>query len=210
MKKGILFDVDGTLWDSTPQVTEAWNEILASHADVRRVITEKDMYHCMGRSMDEIGRLLLPELEAGRRRTVMEQCMEYENRYLEKHPGLMYPGVIRVLKELSADYHLYIVSNCQDGYIQVMMKTCGLEGLIGDFESHGRTGRPKGENISLVIRRNRLDRAIYVGDTAMDGQAAGMAGIPFVYAAYGFGRAEEADGVIQKPEQLPLIAGGLL
>ncbi len=210
MKKGILFDVDGTLWDSAPQVTEAWNEILASHADAERSITVEDMYNYMGRPMDEISRMMLPHLEDGRRWEIMEQCMEYENQYLEKHPGVMYPGVIQVLKELSGDYPLYIVSNCQDGYIQVMIKDCGLETLIEDFESYGRTGRPKGENIRLVVERNQLDRAIYVGDTAMDGQAARMAGIPFVHAAYGFGTAEEADGVIQKLEQLAHIAGGLL
>lgn len=210
MKKGILFDVDGTLWDSAPQVTEAWNKILASHADVGRSITVEDMYRYMGRPMDEISRMMLPHLEAARRWEIMEQCMVYENEYLETHPGRMYPGVIPVLTELSGRYHLYIVSNCQDGYIQVMIKDCGLENLIEDFESFGRTGRPKGENIRLVAERNKLDKAIYLGDTAMDGRAAKMAGIPFVHAAYGFGTAEEADGVIRKLEELSQIAGGLL
>ncbi len=210
MKKGILFDVDGTLWDAAPQVTEAWNQILASHADAGRTITVEDMYHYMGRPMDEISRLMLPHLEDKRRWEIMEQCMVYENEYLEAHPGLMYPDVLSVLKELSGEYHLYIVSNCQDGYIQVMIKDCELESLIEDFESFGRTGRPKGENIRLVIERNHLDKAVYVGDTAMDGQAARMAGIPFVHAAYGFGTAKEADAVIRKLEQLPHIAGGLL
>ena len=210
MKKGILFDVDGTLWDSAPQVTEAWNEILASHADVGRTITVEDMYQYMGRPMDEICRMMLPHLEEARRWEIMEQCMIYENEYLEIHPGRMYPGVISVLTELSARYHLYIVSNCQDGYIQVMIKDCGLENLIEDFESFGRTGRQKWENIRLVVERNGLDKAIYVGDTAMDGRAAGMAGIPFVHAAYGFGAAEAAAGVIRSLEELSRIAGGLL
>mgnify|MGYP000694851363 CR=1 FL=1 len=31
MNKGILFDVDGTLWDSAAQVAESWNEVLARY-----------------------------------------------------------------------------------------------------------------------------------------------------------------------------------
>ena len=82
MKKGILFDVDGTLWDSAPQVTEAWNDILSSCPDAGRTITVEDMYQYMGRPMDEISRMMLPHLEEKRRWEIMERCMEYENEYL--------------------------------------------------------------------------------------------------------------------------------
>ena len=42
-----------------------------------------------------------------------------------------------------------------------------------------------------------IDNAVYVGDTAGDESAARYAGIPFVWAAYGFGKAKAPDGVIQ-------------
>ena len=122
MKKGILFDVDGTLWDSAPQVTEAWNDILASCPDAGRTITVEDMYQYMGRPMDEISRMMLPHLEDKRRWEIMERCMEYENEYLLTHPGALYPGVREALCRLAGEYELYIVSNCQDGYIQVLMQ----------------------------------------------------------------------------------------
>ncbi len=206
MKKGILFDVDGTLWDSAPQVTEAWNEILASRLEAGRIITVEDMYRYMGRPMDEIGRMMLPSLGEKLRGEIMERCMEYENEYLLTHPGTLYPGVRETLEQLAQDYGLYIVSNCQDGYIQVLMKVCGIESLIRDVECFGCTGRPKGDNIRLVADRNRLDAAFYVGDTAMDEEAASAAGIPFVHAAYGFGRAVKPVGVIGSMPELPELA----
>ena len=206
MKKGILFDVDGTLWDSAPQVTEAWNEILASCPDAGKTITADDMYRYMGHPMDVIGQMMLPDMEEARRKEIMERCMEYENRYLLKCPGALYPGVARALTELAAEYELYIVSNCQDGYIQVLLTACGLKGLIRDFECFGRTGKQKGDNIRLVVERNGLDAAIYVGDTAMDEAAAEAAGLPFVHAAYGFGKAAHPAAVIQSMDELASAA----
>lgn len=204
MKQGILFDVDGTLWDSAPQVTQAWNEVLAACPEVNRTITVQDMYRYMGHPMDEIARMMLGDMEEGRRMALMERCMAYENQYLETHPGTFYPGVKEIMTALKEQgLELFIVSNCQDGYIQVMLKTSDLAPLIQDIECFGRTGLPKGRNISLVMERNGLKQAVYVGDTQMDAQASAQAGIPFIWASYGFGKASSPDGVIQSLKELP-------
>ena len=74
-----------------------------------------------------------------------------------------------------------------------------------DYENPGRTGLSKGENINLIIERNNLDSPVYVGDTAGDFTAAKYAGIPFIYAKYGFGQVTEYDDVIEKFEELLTI-----
>ena len=66
----------------------------------------------------------------------------------------------------------------------------------------GESNIQRAENISLVIQRNHLDRSFYLGDTAMDAQAAKDAGIPFVHAAYGFGKVEDPEAVIHDLAQL--------
>ncbi|MEW8993698.1 HAD family hydrolase [Clostridium sp.] len=71
-----------------------------------------------------------------------------------------------------------------------------------DFEHPGRTGLTKGENIKLIINRNNLKNPMYVGDTQGDRNAARTAGIPFVYAAYGFGKVEDYDYKIDKFPEL--------
>ena len=72
-----------------------------------------------------------------------------------------------------------------------------------DIEMAGRTGLSKGENISLVIQRNQIEKAVYVGDTAGDQEAAELAGVPFIYAAYGFGDVSSPVYMIDQISGLP-------
>jgi phosphoglycolate phosphatase len=68
-----------------------------------------------------------------------------------------------------------------------------------DFECAGDTGLSKGENLALVISRNGFRAPVFIGDTQGDANAAKAAGIPFIFARYGFGSAPDAlwgvDGV---------------
>ncbi len=211
MKKGIIFDVDGTLWDSADPVARSWSLVLEErYPEIARPITPEDMYRNMGRTMDAIGDDLFPFLPRDKRTEVMKACMEYENEYLAGHPGTLYPGMVSVLTGLACRYKLFIVSNCQEGYIEALMASCGIEKYIADTECFGATGRPKGDNIRLVMERNGLEKCFYVGDTAMDQEASRQAGIPFVFASYGFGEAEGADAVISSLEELPEVAEKIL
>ena len=204
MKKGIIFDVDGTLWDSAKPVAESWTLMLERrYPELARIITSDDMYRNMGKTVDAIGADLFPGLAPDKRDEVMDACMRYENEYLADHPGVTYPNMKETLAALSREYGLYIVSNCQEGYIEALMAACGIASYISDTECFGATGRPKGDNIRLVMERNGLEKCLYVGDTAMDQEAAGKAGIPFVFASYGFGQASGADAVIGSLAELP-------
>jgi phosphoglycolate phosphatase len=53
------------------------------------------------------------------------------------------------------------------------------------------------------MKRNNFSKAIYVGDTQKDLDSARGAGIPFIHAAYGFGKTDGPDGSINKIEDLP-------
>lgn len=204
MKKGIIFDVDGTFWDSAKPVAESWTLMLERrYPELDRIITPDDMYRNMGKTMDAIGADLFPGLAPDKRDEVMDACMRYENEYLADHPGVTYPNMKETLAALSREYGLYIVSNCQEGYIEALMAACGIASYISDTECFGATGRPKGDNIRLVMERNGLEKCLYVGDTAMDQEAAGKAGIPFVFASYGFGQASGAEAVIGSLAELP-------
>ena len=88
---------------------------------------------------------------------------------------------------MSKEYNLYIVSNCQVGYINGFFEGTKLQKYFLDYECAGHTGKPKEENIKLVVERNHLERCLYIGDTQKDCDAADLAGVPFVHAAYGFG-----------------------
>lgn len=187
MFDGILFDLDGTLWDAVPQICASWNLAIAESGAARPPLTVGEIRPCMGLLLPDIGKRLFPTLPPEERDALTGRCCQVENAYLETHCGVLYDGVPEVLTALSERCPLYVVSNCQDGYIEAFFASSGLGRLFQGFECAGRTGRPKSENIELVARREGLKRPVYVGDTVTDLESAQIAGVPFLHAAYGFG-----------------------
>ena len=183
MKKAIIFDLDGTLWDSSASVCESWNIVFSRYPEITRRLTPADVQGFMGKTLDQIFPIALPDTPDELRRKALNECVHYELEYIAEHGGLR-----ETLVELRRSYALIIVSNCQDGYIQDFLDFADMRGLFGDFESAGGTGLSKGENIKLVIERNSIDKAVYVGDTQGDLDSADFAGISFIRAAYGFGQ----------------------
>ena len=196
IKKGIMFDLDGTLWDSSEAVVMSWNEVLEKYEDTVRPATVEWMQRLMGKTMLEIENAFLDYLPPDRRHEVMQECMDHENEYIAEHGGILFPDVRETLALLKKEYHLSVVSNCQEGYIPAFFKAHGMEDLFDDYEEYGRTGMKKAGNIRLVKERNGLTHAVYLGDILGDYEAASEAGISFIHAAYGYG---------QVPKELPRI-----
>jgi len=196
MKIGIIFDMDGTLWDSCEPVCESWNHVLENYPQIHTRITTELIKRMMGKHMRDIIIEMIPEVKKSENSTVdnelvgklVKDCCEYEIDYLNAgHPGVMYDGAVETLKALKEKYFVGIVSNCQDGYIESMINAYGLDDIIDDYRCAGIAGVPKAENITNVINTNQIDRAFYVGDTTGDCISAKEAGATFIYAAYGFG-----------------------
>ena len=199
----IIFDLDGTLWNSSKPICEAWNIILNRHKEiVREPITIEELGQCMGLPMYDIAAKLFPDEKEEVRNALMDELCEFENGYLEKMGGVLFPGLEATLKELKTKYPLYIVSNCQDGYIEAFLQYSKLGEYFKDFTCPAYTGRLKGENIRIIMERNGLSEAVYVGDTQGDANSCKEAEIPMIYAAYGFGKVEKADASIQSFDEL--------
>jgi len=205
MKKAVLFDLDGTLWDSAAGVCLAWNTVLERHG-IEPFITVDFMHSLMGKQMDTIASILFPDSTYDVQMELINECAEYENELLENIGGTLFEGLEVILSTLSQKYSLAIISNCQTGYIETFLKAHNLEKYFCDFESFGATGRCKGENIASVVRRNGFEKAIYVGDTQGDCDAAKLAGVPFVHASYGFGSVSEPEYSIKSLFNLPSLA----
>ena len=194
----IIFDVDGTLWDSTDSVARSWNLAIQENSSLDLTITENALQQVFGKTMTEIADTLFPRLPEKERIKLLEVCFQYENRYLETHPGKLYDGVTDTLAVLSGQYPLFIVSNCQKGYIEVLLRTCSLEPFIKDHLCFGETQTSKGQTILSLMKRNGLKNPVYVGDTRGDADACAEAGIPFIFAGYGFGDVPDAKMCISK------------
>lgn len=206
MKKGILFDLDGTLWDSSGQVIAAWNKCIREELGRPEQFTVADMRGFMGKTLDVIAGMMFPDEPPEEQLRLIRACSKEEYAYLETHHAVIYERVKETLTALAKDHTLGIVSNCQDGYIQIFLRQSGFAELFTDFECAGRTGGTKGQNIRLVMERNGITECVYVGDTQGDADAAKEAGIPFIHAAYGFGTADVCAAALQDISELPEAA----
>ncbi|MBU3134040.1 HAD family hydrolase [Clostridium gasigenes] len=198
----IVFDLDGTLWDSSSSVIDSWNETISNYNEVKNKLTVDDMKSVMGLVIQDIALKFFPYLEEENRLTIIKHCCKNECKHLEKHGAILYDQLEEILKYLDKKYKLFIVSNCQCGYIESFFKSHKLNKYFIDYENSGRTGLTKGENIKLIIERNNLINPVYVGDTDGDLKASRFAGIPFIYARYGFGEVKDFDYVIDSFEEL--------
>lgn len=215
MKKGILFDLDGTLWDSSEQVTKAWNRCFREKTDRSEQITAHDMRHSfMGKTLPDIAALIFPGVEESERLRILKLCSDDEINYLnsltpQEYPSL-FEGEREVIRRLADEYTLGIVSNCQSGYIEVYLDETDFADCFADIECEGNTKLSKGENIRLVMERQGIEKCVYVGDTQGDANAAAEAGVPFIHAAYGFGKVNSCDGVLDDIRKLPELVKGLI
>lgn len=203
---GILLDLDGTLWDSSEGVVIGFNRMLSRHPGLREPVTREEIAGIMGVQAPQAAKKLFPGLPEKEGLAMLTECFQDEIAALSQGGSTLYPGVRETLEKLSGRCFLGIVSNCQEGYIPCFFAAHSLEPFFSDYEYSGRTRLLKGENIRLVMERNGLKNPVYVGDTQLDADAARLAGIPFVFAAYGFGRADHADYTIRSFSELPAIA----
>ncbi|HAG70307.1 MAG TPA: HAD family hydrolase [Lachnospiraceae bacterium] len=200
---GIIFDVDGTIWDSTPVVAKAWNAALKDFGYGDHTVTADRLKGLFGLPMSDIIKDILPYAALKEREAFLPVCSKYEFEALENEGGIVYEGLKDTLSELVGEgIPLFIVSNCQSGYIELVYRKTGFGIYFKDQLCPGDTGRLKAANIGLICENHALKSPVYVGDTVMDMNACREAGVPFIHAAYGFGRAEGADMVIDSPVEL--------
>ena len=209
MKNGIIFDLDGTLWDSSKEVVDSWNEVLKAYKNGEFVITLEMMQGAMGLPMLEIGKKLWPSLEEKEMLSLLDRCMAYENEYLLSHPGKLYPEIPKTLSKLKEKYSLFIVSNAQKGYIEAFLEGTKTEKYFLDHLCWGDTLASKDVTIKKIVEKHSLSKAIYVGDTLGDEIATRKANLFFVHAAYGFGEAKNPDASLKEFSLLPSVADSI-
>lgn len=199
----IIFDLDGTLWDSVSSVRDSWNETLKKYPQISKTLTAKDIQSIMGLVVEELSQKLFGEAGADLALEIGIRCCAEENEYIRRNGAFIYPGLRETLIQLQKQCTLYIVSNCQQGYIESFFAVSGLQDYFADYECSGATGLRKDGNIQLIVERNGLRNPVYVGDTQGDYDAARKAGISFLWASYGFGNVKEPVDFIKNICELP-------
>lgn len=195
--ESLIFDIDGTLWDSREIVAKGYNLQLEAEGLGRLSVTAEQLRPLFGKTMREIADSILSEIPEDRRYDLMERCMETEQKVLEQDPcKIGYPLVKETLTQLARRHRLFIVSNSQQGYPELTMEKLGISHLIQGHLCFGDTGTDKGTTIRTLMQRYDITSAVYIGDTQGDMEATRAAGLPFVWAAFGFGNPEHWDAKI--------------
>jgi phosphoglycolate phosphatase len=198
----VIFDVDGTLWDSTEICASSWSEYLQNEEHISMTITSDRLKGLFGMLLSDIAKELFVGYSEKEQLRIIDACNAAEHEALKHSCGILYEGLEDMLKELSKRYPLYIVSNCEGGYIELFLEATGFSHYFSGHLCPGDTGVAKAENIQKIARDNHLKAPVYVGDTMGDFNACQKAGVPFIFAAYGFGDVKEPYASIQKPMDL--------
>lgn len=195
----IIFDLDGTLWDTIDVTVDASNEILKREKfDIR--VNYEIVKNGMGHNLKEVSKMYMPDLEEEKRMSLKEEMDNLTHEKILKFGAKLYPDVRFVLENLKEKYKLAIVSNCGDGHIESFIGYYHFENIFDDYIPASKYGISKAEAIKEVMNRNNVKNAIFVGDTEKDYEDSKEARIPFIYAKYGFG--ELADNHIYSIDNL--------
>ena len=200
---GIILDIDGTLWNTTGVVADAWNKAIADCGYDAAQVNAAGLQKEFGKPMNIIADDLWPNLSQEQKKILMKQCCVREQEAIESNTkDITFPAVRDTIKALAKKFNLYIVSNCQAGYIELTMRKNGIEPCVRDHECYGNTGLGKADNLRLLVQRNAIKAPVYVGDTQGDADACREAGVKFVWASYGFGSVQEFAAKIDRFDQL--------
>ena len=203
MCDSIIFDMDGTLVNFLKPMLASWN-LTCQKYGWDKVIEYEELKSCMGLNGHDIGVRLFPGIDEDEATKRVEICSAEEVEYFDKvEIGPTYIPNEQFLIELSKKHKLFIVSNCQAGYIEAFLSYYGFGHYFEDIECYGNNQLKKGDNIRNVVERNHLEQAVYVGDIQGDYDASCEAGVAFIHAAYGFGTIEQEVAKIMSLQELP-------
>ena len=194
--ESLIFDIDGTLWDSRALVAEGYNIQLRQEGLDHLCVNAEQLKALFGKIMTEIADVILETIPVEERYDLMERCMKTENDYLHQNEcNIGYPKVKETVAELAKKYRLFIVSNSQCGYPELCIEKLGLTPYIRGHLCFGDTGTSKGQTILRLMKEHGIENCAYIGDTQGDYEATVEAGGPFIWATYGFGT---PDGYAEK------------
>ncbi|QCR31300.1 HAD-IA family hydrolase [Lysinibacillus sp. SGAir0095] len=212
MKQAIIFDMDGTLFQTNTvleQALDATFEVLReSQLWVGETPIEK-YREIMGVPLPVVWETLCPDLT----NEVRERSNEYFQKKLIEmirlRKGALYSNVVEVLKALSYKYPIFIASNGEQEYLQAIVETYELNPLINKIYSIQLipTGN-KSDLVKSIVEENELEHAWVVGDRLSDIQAAKENELISIGANFDFAQQEElklAEFVINNLEELMII-----
>jgi len=209
---GIVFDLDGTLVDTAPDILAYLNEMLN---ELGRPGLELDKVRTM--IGEGVRRLLIRGLEASGGVPDDLDIEDLFGRYLERYTAepvrtsQPYPGVIETLEALAgAGINLGVCTNKPQAPTDRLLARLGLDHYFSSVIGGDAlpTQKPDPTHLLTVLERLnvRPERAVLIGDSATDLKTARAAAIPCILVSFGYtttpAQSLGADGMIDHFQNL--------
>ncbi|HAB67494.1 MAG TPA: HAD family hydrolase [Firmicutes bacterium] len=203
-KKGIIFDLDGTLWEVTNTTYKSVNEITKKY-NLKEVSIEtiKSVFGC---NKVESAQKYFPYLNIKEALKLNDEISAINICNLKQYGGNVYENLEETLQKLIDSYDLFIVSNTDNKeYIESFLTTSKLTKYFTDYLAASELNIAKSEAIQKIIEEYNLSKSVYVGDTIKDQEASEKTNIPFIQATYGFGENLKTKYSIASIKELPSL-----
>lgn len=207
----IIFDLDGTLLDSSgyasKAVHQAFDKLIAKHPEIPKPTVE-EITGQIGCAMQEFYKGLLPAEHQVLWEELHAHASAIERDFLASGADFLFEGIRETLSELKfAGKILAVASNCSHDYLDAIAQAYDFDRWFTRLTCVGRGDDiTKSMLVQELVERFAPDgKALMVGDRVHDYEAARIAGIPFIGCRYGFASSQEwvgADGVIEAPLEL--------
>ncbi len=197
----ILFDMDGTLWNTINTTFKASQIISDKYEDVKD-ISKETVVKSMGLGFSDVAKNYMPYLEKNKRESILKEIMAKNLEIIKNEGADIYPFVYEGIKKLSKKYRLGIITNNFTEYAELFVDTFGLKSYFTDYLGASTLGKTKAEAITTILRKYNVSKVIYVGDTKGDMESSKDAGVIFVHAKYGFDKALNSNYQIDSFKEL--------
>ncbi len=199
----VIFDLDGTLIDSAPDLTEALNHVLRSEelspvepATVRSLVGQ-GARALIERGLELQGHGLPDEHEADR---LVGRFIDYYREHIADH-SVLFPGAETCMDRLSSwGATLAVCTNKPEALTLPLLDTLGISARFAEIIARDSLPehKPSGVPLTEILHRTKTPHGVMIGDTVTDLGAARNAGLPCFLATFGYGHVE---GPQHKKEQ---------
>lgn len=206
----IIFDLDGTLIDSSIDITNAINYAVGPYGIAP--LTVKETISIVGEGITSLMAKIAKRQEAYDidKDALVQRFVEYYSAHLTDNTPV-YPGVAETLK-LLGDYKKVVISNKREAMSQKILDDLGLSACLDLVVGSDTTPERKPSPVPVLYVLSRLgimpEEAVIVGDSNFDIEAGKAAGIRTVAVTYGYRPLEvlkDAGFIIDRMQDLPNI-----
>jgi phosphoglycolate phosphatase len=196
----LIFDIDGTLWNASSASAKGWN-IGLTKLGIDQEISSAQIKKVAGNPFEECLDILLPGTRA-KVPELFDTLNSCETEVVRTEGGEFYDGVLEGIKHLAKRYKIFLVSNCQDWYMELFLHFSNFRPVLAGFDCHGRSGLPKHDMLRNLKDNHSLNSPVYIGDTSGDETAAKIACLAFIHVAWGFGQPEGKTKIVNSFSEL--------